>query len=122
MGVRVKFAALYHNQKKIAELEDVEVSVMMNGEEIIATEGWLTVSDGAITSKLTATAIIPTSGTTPDMFMPLLNRDDVQLAVPLFGKILKFDPSRPMSINVSSTTKSGKTSGKFEWVSGKPNV
>ncbi len=112
---------MYFKSKKVAELEDVSYEIMSNDESLIGTEGYLTHSEGAVTCKITATAIIPVGGTTPNMLNSLLNKEDVGIGVPIDGGLQKFT-GRLTGVSYDSNSKSGKTTGKFTVEGGRPDV
>lgn len=119
MASKFRFAPLYFKQKKIGELETVELQVMSGDEQMIGTEGLLGHSEGAITCKLTAGCVIPVGGTTPAMIDALLNKEDVDIGLPIDGGTFKFT-GRLTGVTYNSESKSGSTKGKFEISTGKP--
>lgn len=120
MADRVRFSPIYLDNKKQGTLQTTNVEVMNNGEQLIGTEGHLTVSDGAITCTVEGDMIVTTAGSSTDLLKMLLARADVQVGLPVNGKFAKFT-GRLMSIGQTSTSKTGVTTGKFKYIGGQPD-
>ena len=118
---KVKFAPLYFNQRKIAHLENVEFDVASGDEPQVASDGYLTHSEGATMSTCSATCIVPVSGVDPDLLSKLLDKADVQIGLPIDGRTLKVT-MRPTRARYTSEPKNGKTQGVFEFGGGAPKA
>lgn len=118
---KIKFAPLYVNNKKCAELEDVSYEIMSNDEAQIGTEGYLCHSDGATMAKASCNSLVPVGGTTPNMVQHILNKNDVSLGLPIDGGLQKFT-GRLVTVSYKSSSKNGKTEGQFSFEGGKPQV
>lgn len=117
--VTMRFCPLYINQKKLATLENVTFDIDSGDEDLIATEGWVGASDGAITCKATADCLSPVDSSQEGVSFvnAMLNKQYVNCSVPWMGKIYSFT-GRFKGANMKSDPKSGKTNGTFNITGG----
>lgn len=117
--VTVRFVPLYINQKKLATLENVTFDIDSGDEDLIATEGWVGATDGAITCKATADCISPVDSSQEGVSFvdAMLNKKYVNCSVPWMGKIYSWT-ARFKGAAMKSEPKSGKTSGSFSLTGG----
>ena len=109
------------NDKKIAELEQVSVKFMTNGEQMVGTDEVLGESVGIITTEASWDIVVPVEGTQINMNAILLAQSPVSLSYEDGGQIFVI-PGKLIDGERTSTMKSGVTKGKYSFRGGKPKV
>jgi hypothetical protein len=117
--VTIRKADVYKDGRKMGYFETAELTVTDNGEQQIAQEGVVGDSDGAITSELTASEIVPTDGIDSGMMDSLLDQQDV--AVGYFtGGVMYNIVGRCRTGRLSTEARSGSNKGNWTIQAGKP--
>lgn len=116
-----RFNAIYVSGKKVAELKQTSIKFMANGEQQVGTEEVLGESDGIITSEANFDVIMPVGKMSVDVVAMVLNREDVEIGGIFNGNIYKTE-GRFTECEVTSTSKTGTTEGKFPFRGGRPKV
>ncbi len=123
-GPIVRNVSMYAGTKKVSEQETLSYSGTDGGEAVFGDVpgGYVTYTQGAITSELTMTEIVPVPGTSFDFVSALVNHVDLDMALSLIdGKIHQLS-MRCMSYKFDSDVKSGSLKGEFRFVGGQPTV
>lgn len=114
---KVKFASVYYENTKIAEMQSNTYD-FDTGDSQEPTDEGMQFCDGITTAKLTCETLIPTSGLAAPIFDDAINKRTVTMRVGLVsGKIHSMD-ARLKSGSVKSEVQSGKQTGGFEWMCG----
>ncbi|MGN6103715.1 MAG: hypothetical protein ACTHU0_01295 [Kofleriaceae bacterium] len=116
-----KAMPVYVNGKKVAELQDCDVKFMSNGEQITGHDAVLGYSTGIVTMEVSAGTAMPEAGLSVNIIQMVLKQQDVQIGVRIGPQTYKSD-GRFLSANITSTSKSGVQTGKFEFSGGEPKV
>ena len=120
--VRVRHASMFVGSKKVAEMFRNKVALNSGDEPQFGDEGFLGMSDGAITTQLDFDAIVPVSGMTVDLTAYLLNKTDVDITSgPVNGKLYTWT-SRCTKAEYDSDSKAGTQTGAFSFMAGVPTV
>lgn len=121
-NVKVRAASLYVNGSKVAEFEGTDYDLQGGDEAQFGAEGYIGDSEGAITTQVTATGVIPVSGTKVDLIGIFLRKEDVSIGLnAISGKLHKID-MRCRNINVKSSHRNGTMNGTFTFGGGEPKV
>jgi hypothetical protein len=107
------------NDKKVAELTDVTVKCMTNGEQQVGTDEVLGESVGIITTEASFNHVEPVEGTEIDMDDLLLSQVPVNLSFVKRGQVYRID-GKLIDGETKSTMKSGATNGTYNFRGGKP--
>lgn len=107
------------NDKKIAELTDVTVKFMTNGEQHVGTDEVLGESTGIVTTEASFNHVEPVEGTQIDMDDLLLSQAPVNLSYIKRGQVYRID-GKLIDGETKSTMKSGVTTGTYNFRGGKP--
>lgn len=117
---RFRAVPLYINGKKVAEVTKGKLSLASGDEMQIGTDGYLGHSDGAMTSKLNPTCIIPVGGmTTTALRDALFNKKYLTAGLPVDGKFMQVD-MRVVSGDFDWDWKTGTITGDYSLEGGEP--
>lgn len=118
--VRVKHASMYANGKKIAEMYDNTYSISSGDEPQFADIGFAGMSDGAITTSLDCSVIVPVQGLSVSMDDFLLGKQDVDILLsPIAGRLHQIT-MRCTNADYKSDAKTGTLNGTFKFFGGEP--
>lgn len=121
-NVKVRAASLYIGGSKVAEVEGTEYDLVGGDEAQFGDPGYLGHSEGAITTKMNCTAVLPVKGTKVDMVDIFLKKKDVSVTLAtVAGKFHKIT-MRCVSCNVKSSHRNGTQMGSFSFEGGEPSV
>lgn len=118
---KFKFTSFYIKGRKVAQAKETSHKFTANGEQIIGDGEVLGESDGVVTSEVSFGAYIPIGGMDVDVVDLVIEQADVQVGALFNGKIYKID-GRFYEADVTSTSKTGVTEGKFSFRGGKPKA
>jgi hypothetical protein len=120
--VKVKAASLYINGSKVAEIEGTDYDLQGGDEAQFGDGGYQGHSDGAITTKVSATGIMPVPGMKVDLVDRFLKKKDVSVSLATIqGKIHRIT-MRITNCNVKSSHRNGTQTGSFSFEGGEPEV
>lgn len=113
-----RFTSIYIGSNKVADIEQVKLSFMSNGEQLVSVDA-VAESTGVVTSDATLDTVMPIGGMAVDIVQMVLD----QLAVSLGGEFngnFYTCPGKFIKADVSSVVKSGVTKGNFQFRGAKP--
>ena len=121
---RVKHASLFYGAsgKRVATLQGCKIKIK-NGSGQELADGGPYITDGPVTSEISADNIVPVTGMGVPMIQDLIDQKTLNMSVGLIdGKIMVFDDVRPVDVEISSEVASGKQMAAFNWIAGKPKL
>lgn len=123
-NVKVRNASIFAGNKKVAEFENVTYTISAGDEPQFGDVdgGFITYSDGSVTTKLSATGVVPVPGMTYDYTSQLMIHNDVDVGIALINGHIHQITMRVLSAEFDSDVKSGTLKGKFELGGGQPRI
>lgn len=118
--VRVRHASLRANGKKIAEMYDCTYDIASGDEPQFGDDGFLGMSDGAITSQIDCTSIVPVAGMSVDIDALILNKTDVDITHSVVNGKIHQVTMRCTGANYKTDAKAGTLVGSFKFMGGVP--
>jgi hypothetical protein len=117
----IRPAPLYVNGKKFAEIASGTYELNSNDESQVATDGYMGHADGSMTSKVSASAIVPVKGmqVTVDTF--LVNKTYVTVGIFQNGKFHQVD-MRVVSNSYKWDFKNGQNQCDISFEGGQPEI
>jgi hypothetical protein len=121
-NIRFRAPSIYINGKKMGTIEGVKEEIDAGDEPQFGDPGFLGFSDGAITTKISATGVVPTQGCEFDLVTAMKNKMDLDIAVGIVdGKIHQCN-MRCLKAQFTGSHKNGTQMGEFEFQGSEPNV
>lgn len=117
----VRPASLYKNDQKFAECNQAEITIDARRGDLFGAEGFLTLARGALTTQITAQHLIPVGGTNPDFLLDTLLQNDVEVAVPIDGRILRWTMGIQQN-TMQYNTEQGTCTGTLRMSGGRPTL
>ncbi len=117
---RVRHASAYVGGRKVAEMFNNSYDVSSGDEPQFGDEGFVGMSDGAITTTFEFDQVVPTNGSSVLVENILLNKQDIDLAVGLINNKLHQVTVRCTGGTWKSDTKAGTLVGSFKFMGGVP--
>jgi len=120
----VRQYSIYSNNKKIAEAETNSYSGTDGGEAVFGDVpgGFITYTEGAITTELTMTEIVPVAGTSFDFVSALLNHIPLDFALSLIDGHIHQVSMRCMNWKFDGNVQTGALKGEFTFRGGQPTI
>jgi hypothetical protein len=118
--VRVRHASLRLNGRKVAEMYDCTYHIASGDEPQYGDDGFIGMSDGAITSQIDCSTIVPISGMSVDIDGLVLNKSDVDIAHSLVNGKIHQVTMRCTDADYKSDAKNGTLMGSFKFFGGVP--
>lgn len=117
----IRPAPIYYGTRKVAEIQEGNYELASNDQLEIGAEGYIGHTDGATTSKIEMTLVVPVGGVTPTMLVDMLNKQYVKIGLVEDGKSHRLE-GRIVTIRYQWDHKQGQNrlTGTFE--SGEPEV
>jgi hypothetical protein len=117
-NVRIRPYSLYFNGRKLGQMHTADMTLMSGDEPQFGDGGFVGMSDGAQTINITCEAIQPaTSQLDFDLVNALLNKQDVDVAIPI-GPNIYMATVRCTKAAYKTDQKSGTLNGDFEFTGG----
>ena len=117
-NVRVRPFSLFFNGKKLGQMHQAKFTLQSGDEPQFGDGGFVGMSDGAATSTVSATTIVPaTKALDFDLVGALQNKQDVDVAVPI-GPNIFMVTVRTTKAEFDTDQKTGTLSGNFEFMGG----
>ena len=117
----IRYYGLFLDGAKFAELYQHKHDVNANSEAVFADGGWAGQTDGAVTSQITGSYIVPVDGGVKDPVAILLSRRYVGVASLTGGKyvqnIMKFTAA-----GTETNSQNGTATGTFTLMGGEPSL
>ena len=120
--VRVKHASIFRNGKKIAECYQNKYHIASGDEAAFGDDGFEGMTDGATTTTIDCTTIVPYGGMSVDLADDLLNKRDVDMTVGLVNGKIHEITMRVLEAEFDSDAKTGALNGAFKFMGGVPSV
>ena len=122
MALRMRSASMYIDGTKIAEFEGTTYDLVGADEAQIGDGGYLGHSKGAITSRITATGIVPLAGLNVDMHDLKLKGTEVMIILaPLAGKIHTVR-AVCTGVTIRNSHRAGTQQGDFTFEGAPPDI
>ncbi len=118
--IKIRAASMYVGGVKIAEFEGTTYDLEGGDEEQFGDPGFLGYTDGAITTKLSATGVHPVAGMKVDLITPFLNKQDIDVGLTLINGRIHQITMRILKCNVKSSHKNGSQAGDYSFGGGEP--
>jgi hypothetical protein len=121
-NIRVRSASVYINGKKMGTFEGNDYEYNSGDEQQFGDPGFVGMSDGAITTKLTITGINPLLGSADGLFQAMNNKQDVDVSLFPINGFTHTVTMRPISGKATSHHKSGSQACDYVLVGGQPKI
>lgn len=119
---KIRHASIWVSGTKVAEAYKSKKSLNSGDEPQYGDEGFVGMSDGAITTTLDFDIIVPIGGATISPEQLMLNKQDVDITAGLVnGKIWQLT-MRFTKAEYDSDAKAGTLMGNFSLFGGKPRI
>lgn len=119
---RVRPASLFADGQKLGTMQNSTVDVNSNDEMLIIEEGYGGHSDGAITSRVQGTKIVPYGDTRLQLIRTLVEKRYVTMTIVGLDGASYQITGRFLSASYKSDHKSGSLMGDFTFEGGKPEL
>jgi hypothetical protein len=121
-NARIRYAPLYLNNVKLGDVHTNSLNGASGDEAAFDADGYAGHTDGAGTSKVSATAIVPVIASNTATILGLFkNKSYCELGQFINGAWVQAT-YRCVSYNIDTDRKSGKLEGKFEFEGGEVSV
>jgi hypothetical protein len=121
-NIKVKAASIFINGKKAGTLEGTDYEYNSGDEPVFGDPGYVTSSDGAITTRVTATGFNPVPGSGLLLFQAMNNKQDVDVSLfPIDGGVHTIT-MRPLTGKAQSSHKTGMQSSNYTFIGGQPKI
>lgn len=120
----VRQVSIYANNKKVSEQETTSYSGQDGGEAVFGDVpgGFVTYTEGAITTELMMTEIVPVQGTSFDFVTALVTHQPLDFALSLVdGKIHQVN-MRCLNFKFDGNVQTGALKGEFTFRGGQPTI
>jgi len=121
MASKVRSAAIFYNGKRVGLMQDTTYDLDTN-DNIEQTDDGTYFTDGRETTKVTFGALIPVAGLRISAYSDALKKNDVTIQLGLVDGSVHTITMRAKTYAVKSEVASGKLTGNFEYMGGKPVI
>ena len=119
-SARFRSSSVFVAGKKVGQMNNVKYHYMSGDEPQFGDPGYAGHSDGAATSSLTCTQIIPVSGTDFDPHAAIKSKVYLDITVGVIAGKLHQVTMRCIDYEVTGETKNGTLTGVFNLAGGDP--
>jgi hypothetical protein len=121
-SAKVRAASIFVGGRKVGQFVSSKYTISAGDELQYGDPGVIGFSDGAITTTLSATGIVPVAGQDVALENALVNHNDIDVAVALInGKIHQIS-MRVNKAEYDSDHKTGILTGQFELIGTEPKI
>lgn len=113
---------MYMGGKKVAEMYDNTYDIASGDEPQYGDDGFEGMTDGAVTTQLDCTTIVPVSGMSVSIVNALLGKQDVDITLGIIDGHIHQITMRPTGANFKSDAKTGSLAGSFKFFGGVPKI
>lgn len=121
MLIVVRPASFYYNDQKSAETNALTITIDPRRGDLFGAEGLIALARGAVTTKFSAKHLVPVGGTKPDFLADTILQNDVEIAVPIDGKVLRWTAGITQN-TMEYNSEAGTCDGTLALSGGKPEV
>ncbi len=121
-NVKVRAASVYIGGKKVGTFEGNNYDIASGDEAQFGDPGYLGHSDGAVTTKLSCTGVIPVSGMQVNMIDIMKQKKDVDVTLALVDGKIHQVTMRVVNARGKSSHKNGSQMGDFNLEGGEPQI
>lgn len=114
--------SFFYKGRKVATAEGTQYDIEGNDEDVFGDEGWLGVTSGAVTSKISVDTITPIEGSGIAVIEDMLTKQYVNITLGVVeGKIHQVE-MRCRTVSYTGENQAGSLKGKWEFMGGKPEL
>lgn len=117
----VRAFPVFYNDRKCAEAYEQELTTDPRRQPVFGAEGYLTHTRGAVTGSLNISYIVPVGGTTPDFIVDTVLQNNVEIGIPVDGKIIRQTAAIEQN-TMRSNTETGRAEGTLRLGFGPPQI
>jgi len=121
-SVKIRSASMFVGGKKIGQIEGIDYEYSTGDEAQFGDPGYLGHSDGAGTTKLSASGIMPVAGQDVDFLARMQAKEDFDIALGIVNGKIHNVTMRGESAKVTGSQKAGTLHGSFAFAGGEPTI
>lgn len=119
---KIRSASLFLGGRKMGTIEGIKYTYNSGDEPQFGDPGGVGFSDGAATTNLTATGIVPVAGMSVDIVTAMQNKSDFEVSLALINGKIHQITMRATKAEFTGSQKSGTLMGDFEWSGFEPKI